>query len=86
MPSETKLKDLFQDGRIPSWERCDWPALTLGREIIWTRKFGPAADYAAGPGSGRVLKITETSDLKETVVPGSPQDGAIRGGGGAEVD
>jgi tRNA(Ile)-lysidine synthase len=71
---EWKLKDLFQDARIPSWERCDWPALWLGGGIVWTRGFGPAAEFAAGPNSRRVLKITETSDLREYVVTGS--DGA----------
>ncbi len=74
--SEWKLKELFQNARVPSWERCDWPALTLGGAIIWTRGFGPAADFAANPNSRRVLKITETSDLREYVVTGPQSDGA----------
>ena len=72
--AEWKLKDLFQDARIPSWERCGWPALWLGGAIVWTRGFGPAAEFAASRDSRRVLKITETSDLREYVVTGS--DGA----------
>ena len=40
--SGEKLKDLFQEARIPLWERRNWPILTIGDEIVWARRFGPA--------------------------------------------
>jgi tRNA(Ile)-lysidine synthase len=54
-PGEEKIKTLFQDARIPLWERRHWPVLTEGGTIAWTRLFGPSAAHAAVPGSGRVL-------------------------------
>jgi len=56
---EAKIKTLFQQARIPVWERALWPILTDGSAIIWARQFGPAAEFAAGPGSGPVLRIRE---------------------------
>ncbi|HWQ54961.1 MAG TPA: tRNA lysidine(34) synthetase TilS [Bryobacteraceae bacterium] len=58
-PGESKVKTLFQDARIPLWERRHWPVLTSGDAIIWVRRFGPAAEYAAGPGSRTVLRIRD---------------------------
>jgi tRNA(Ile)-lysidine synthase len=55
-----KLKTLFQLARIPSWERCHWPVLVAGDSIVWTRQFGPAAEYAAGPHTRTVLTVRET--------------------------
>ncbi len=57
--SETKIKTLFQDARVPLWERRHWPVLTSGEEIVWVRRFGPAAEYAASPGEGPVLCIRD---------------------------
>jgi tRNA(Ile)-lysidine synthase len=54
-----KLKILFQEARVPLWERRNWPILTSGDQVIWTRRFGVAAKYAAGPGTRRVLRIRE---------------------------
>jgi tRNA(Ile)-lysidine synthase len=56
---EAKIKTLFQEARIPVWERAHWPVLTDGDSIVWTRRFGPAAEFVAGPGSGAVLQIRE---------------------------
>lgn len=56
---EEKVKTLFQEARIPLWERRHWPILTDGASIVWTRRFGPAAQFAATPGTGVVLKIQE---------------------------
>lgn len=52
-----KLKDLFQDARVPLWERRHWPVLVLGGRIVWSRQFGPAAECAANPNSECVLCI-----------------------------
>ncbi|HJT88500.1 MAG TPA: tRNA lysidine(34) synthetase TilS [Bryobacteraceae bacterium] len=56
---EEKIKTLFQQSRVPLWERRHWPVLIDGTSIVWTRGFGPAASYAAGPGTGALLKIHE---------------------------
>jgi tRNA(Ile)-lysidine synthase len=57
--TEQKLKYLFQDARVPSWERRTWPVLTDGGVIVWARRFGAAAQYAADAGSKVVLRIRE---------------------------
>jgi tRNA(Ile)-lysidine synthase len=56
-----KIADLFQNARVPIWERGRWPVLTDGSEIIWTRRFGPSAARAAGPGIHLVLAIKEVT-------------------------
>ena len=55
-----KIKLLFQEARIPLWERRHWPIVTTGDVILWARRFGPAAAYAAGYGASPVLSIRET--------------------------
>jgi tRNA(Ile)-lysidine synthase len=64
-----KLKALFQEARVPVWERHDWPVLTDGGGIVWTRRFGPAARVAAGhgigTGTGPVLQIREIGNRDE---------------------
>jgi tRNA(Ile)-lysidine synthase len=54
-----KIKTLFQESRVPLWERRHWPVLTDGTSIVWARRFGPAAEFAAGQGSPIVLRIRE---------------------------
>ena len=54
-----KLKTLFELARIPSWERVGWPVLADGDAIVWTRRFGVAAEYAARPDSRTALRIRE---------------------------
>jgi tRNA(Ile)-lysidine synthase len=66
---EAKIKTLFQQARIPIWERVHWPVLTDGDSIVWARHFGPAAEFVAGPGSGPVLKIREVA-VRRTGTPG----------------
>jgi tRNA(Ile)-lysidine synthase len=56
---EEKIKSLFQQFRIPLWERRHWPVLTDGDSIVWTRRFGPNAHLAAQPGSRKILTIRE---------------------------
>ncbi len=50
-----KIKTLFQDHRIPLWERRSWPVLVQngiqGGRIIWSRLFGVDREFAAGPES-----------------------------------
>jgi tRNA(Ile)-lysidine synthase len=60
-----KLKALFQEARVPVWERPNWPVLTDGGAIVWTRRFGPAARVAAGHGAALVLQIREIRNRDE---------------------
>jgi tRNA(Ile)-lysidine synthase len=54
---EEKLKDLFQQARVPRWERTRWPVLTDDSGIVWTRRFGSAARCAAGPDTRVALRV-----------------------------
>ncbi len=68
--SAEKIKTLFQECRIPLWERRSWPVIVRegsGRgsgdaRIVWTRRFGAAEEFAAGPGADRILSIKETGE------------------------
>ena len=57
--SAEKIKTLFQTARVPLWERRHWPVLTDGEAIVWARRFGPAARYAAGSGTHTILAVRE---------------------------
>ena len=56
---EAKIKTLFQQARVPIWERRHWPVLTDGDAIVWSRQFGPDARVAAGPGCRLLLKVED---------------------------
>ncbi|MCC6591235.1 MAG: tRNA lysidine(34) synthetase TilS [Bryobacterales bacterium] len=56
-----KLHDLFQKGRVPYWERAAWPIMVMSDQIVWASRFGPAAQFAAGPETRKVLRIRELS-------------------------
>jgi tRNA(Ile)-lysidine synthase len=58
-----KLKTLFQESRIPLWERRNWPIVTMGEEIVWTRRFGPAAACAASAECARVVRMSEITRI-----------------------
>ena len=45
--STEKLKTLFQEHKVPLWERRHWPVLEFNDEIVWTRQFGASADFGA---------------------------------------
>jgi len=55
-----KIRTLFQEARIPLWERRGWPVLTDGVSIVWTRKFGAAAGLAAADSTRVILRVRET--------------------------
>jgi tRNA(Ile)-lysidine synthase len=64
-----KIKTLFQEFRVPLWERRAWPVVvraddTMGNTIVWSRRFGVAGKFAAGPGSGKILTICEVLESK----------------------
>ena len=60
-PNEQKLKNLFQQARVPLWERRNWPIITYNGVIVWTRRFGAAAEFAASPSTRVVLRVAERS-------------------------
>jgi tRNA(Ile)-lysidine synthase len=59
IPAAKKIKTLFQQARIPVWERAQWPVLTDAESIVWVRRFGTAAGATAGIESSRVLAVGE---------------------------
>ena len=55
-----KIKLLFQQHRVPLWERSNWPIITYQGIIVWARRFGAAAEFAAGPSASKVLAVGES--------------------------
>jgi tRNA(Ile)-lysidine synthase len=60
-----KIKTLFQEFRVPLWERRHWPVLLDGETIVWARRFGPATRFAAGGGASRILQVREIGIAQE---------------------
>jgi tRNA(Ile)-lysidine synthetase-like protein len=56
---ERKIKLLFQETRIPLWYRRLWPVLTVDGDIVWCRRFGAAAAYAADVSTRKILRIRD---------------------------
>lgn len=67
-----KIKTLFQEFRVPLWERRSWPVIVQGGSIVWTRRFGVASEFAAGPESRNILTIREVTE-SNSVFPTSMQ-------------
>lgn len=66
-PSAEKIKTLFQEFRVPLWERRSWPVIVNSGNpdsILWTRKFGVASEFAAGPETRNILAIREVTESK----------------------
>jgi tRNA(Ile)-lysidine synthase len=57
-----KIKFLFQEARVPLWERGNWPIITYNGTIVWTRQFGAAAEFAADPSTRIVLRVEISSE------------------------
>jgi len=53
-----KVKTLFQEYRIPLWERRHWPVMVAGGKVVWVRGFGIAADCDASDKSRRLLRLS----------------------------
>src|ERR1700761_2861709 len=53
-----KIKSLFQQHRVVLWERRHWPIVLAGREIVWVRRFGMGAQFAASPQSRGIIRLT----------------------------
>jgi tRNA(Ile)-lysidine synthase len=56
-----KVKELFQERRIPLGQRRLWPVLDCGKSVIWVRGFPPDAQVAVSPVTERVVTIVEES-------------------------
>ena len=56
-----KIKTLFQEFRVPLWERRHWPVIARGQTILWTRQFGADRNVAAGPETSTVFLVDEIS-------------------------
>ena len=69
-----KIKNLFQAARIPAWERAQWPVLTDGASVLWTRRFGVAAVAAPRASSRVVLRIREETSAVSGVKSESGMD------------
>jgi len=56
---EAKIKQMFQDSRVPVWERAAWPVLTVAGQILWSRGFGVASAVAPDENTATRLSIHE---------------------------
>ncbi len=71
-PAAEKIKTLFQEFRVPLWERRTWPVIVDSgkpESILWVRKFGVASEFAAWPETRNILvirEVTESNPLRET--------------------
>jgi len=54
-----KLKRLFWEQGIPVQARAAWPVLLSGEAIVWSRRFGVAAEFAATGKSRAAICIIE---------------------------
>ena len=68
-----KIKTLFQEYRVPLWERRRWPVIVMGDSIVWTRRFGRASKFAASAGSESILLVQDRFSGAATVL--GSQDG-----------
>jgi tRNA(Ile)-lysidine synthetase-like protein len=67
-PRKQKIKNLFQETRVPLWERWNWPIVTYNESIVWARRFGAAAEYAAGPTTRLVVEVAESWNRLDQVL------------------
>jgi tRNA(Ile)-lysidine synthase len=63
--SSEKIKALFQEKRVPIWERQGWPVITSRGKIVWTRRFGVDAEFAATAESRTVVRVLETANFAD---------------------
>jgi tRNA(Ile)-lysidine synthase len=59
-----RIKTLFQEHRIPLWERRRWPVIVIGDSIVWTRRFGVAREFAASADSESILLISDSPQME----------------------
>ena len=76
---EEKIKTLFQTWRVPLWERRHWPVIVRDSAILWTRRFGVAQEFAAGPDSKHILAISESRESNPAIGASITAGGVVRG-------
>ena len=54
-----KLKRLLNERHVSRWERNGWPVLASGGDLVWTRGFPVAAEYAANERTRAGIVIAE---------------------------
>jgi len=57
--SAHKLKRLLNERHVNRWERDGWPVLASGGDLVWTRGFPAAAEYAANERTRAGIVIAE---------------------------
>src|SRR5258708_14326195 len=57
---EQKIKFLFQEAKVPLWERWNWPIITYNEPIVWIRRFGACAEFDTGPSNRVGLQVGES--------------------------
>ncbi len=53
-----KIKSLFQEYRVPLWQRRHWPVLVFENEIVWVRQFGCAHKFKRSENSRSVVRVS----------------------------
>jgi len=60
---DRKLKEMFQNARVPSWRRRLWPILERDGKILWAREFGAAEGAGIRifeiPGLSKISGVSE---------------------------
>ncbi len=56
-----KIKSLFQEHKVVLWERRRWPVVVLGDEIVWVRRFGVSAKFAASGETADTIRLVYRS-------------------------
>ncbi len=59
-PHDEKIKFLFQEARVPLWDRRWWPVLTARGLIVWSRQFGPADGFERNASTATILRIRDS--------------------------
>ncbi len=57
--SAHKVKRLLNERHVSRWERDGWPVLASGGDLVWTRGFPVAAEYAANERTRAGIVIAE---------------------------
>ena len=69
--SPEKVKSLFQEYRVPLWDRRHWPVLVCDQKIAWVRGFGAGLNFLAVPGEPGAIRLLfgapAESDVKDGI-------------------
>jgi len=54
-----KMKELFEERRVPAEERQSWPVVASGGKLAWARGFGASAEFQPASDARFVVVIEE---------------------------